>query len=558
MQAKNLYPRLKHLLLNIIVLSIAFQSIIKAQDQTPDRPVLPRETKDQLLKLRSKQQFEYRKFKILEMITDILTSKHGFYMDHNLMYLSPVMDEDQSDSAIKSFAPHGHLENWTYFLQKHGDELMAEPNPTTFIKKIQTIFDKLGTSHLFIRSVKSSKISLRTDKSASDVIKSDVDKNRTQTTIGPVLSLYPNRRIAVLKLPNFRDSYQPYCLEELLRHAVDKTDSLVLDLRDNGGGRIFHLDHLKAMLHPDYPGTVAINKRDYDRVIENLKNQGRPISYTNIYQELEAAEKKHSFFSKRIHSLPHYTKPISVITNKNTGSCAEDITLCLRNLKSSKIYGTKTAGALTSSLDISLSSNIKMQVPIDTVISSKGEMIDGIGISPDHPDDGKTDPAVAAMLDLFSDTNKKLAGGEQVASCTNTRVRSTPPLRITCKEIIELNMDRIDSAGRSATLRAVEAGDLMSLKILLQNGADPTHGDINKQSLLHYAVKFIDPAFLKELLADPSFKQAVLRTINLKDKDGYTPIDIARIEEKHKIVEALFSLIDGDIKKEHPNSHQGK
>jgi len=117
--------------------------------------------------------------------------------------------------------------------------------------------------------------------------------------------------------------------------ALEKTRALVLDVRNNRGGDIYVMEYIAARF--------ASESKDYCKLI-NKKGPGpndfsSPIIYT-IKSIKKASDNKYG-----------YTKPIVLLTNKNTVSMAEWFTMALRTQSHVTHIGTATCGAFSPRKD---------------------------------------------------------------------------------------------------------------------------------------------------------------------------------------------------------------
>lgn len=139
------------------------------------------------------------------------------------------------------------------------------------------------------------------------------------------------------------------------------TSALVLDLRNNGGGSPSSVSHLLSHFFAE--GDERHLNDIYDR----------PTNTTREYWTLPI-------------SGPRYTRPIAVLTSKNTFSGGEECAYDLQTQKRAKLYGETTGGAANPGEMVALGHGLAAFVPtgraINAVTKKDWEMI---GVAPDVP-----------------------------------------------------------------------------------------------------------------------------------------------------------------------------
>lgn len=138
------------------------------------------------------------------------------------------------------------------------------------------------------------------------------------------------------------------------------TDALIIDLRRNTGGT---------------PSMVAL--------ISSYLLGAEPVHLNTIYDRI--SDKNFQSWS-----LPYVpgrrtpTKPVYVLTSKNTFSAAEEFTYNLKGLKRATIVGETTRGGAHPGRDISVTLHFRVFVPMGRPISPyTGGNWEGTGVEPD-------------------------------------------------------------------------------------------------------------------------------------------------------------------------------
>jgi C-terminal peptidase prc len=131
--------------------------------------------------------------------------------------------------------------------------------------------------------------------------------------------------------------------------------SLILDLRNNGGGSVQTADEILGRFLPD-----------------NVRSVG------------EADERGHQTFelaSGRIHPRQ---LPMAVLINGGSASASEVTAASLRDAHRAVLVGQKTAGAVASSELLPLPGGAGLQVAVATAIAPESNsLLDGVGVAPD-------------------------------------------------------------------------------------------------------------------------------------------------------------------------------
>jgi hypothetical protein len=158
--------------------------------------------------------------------------------------------------------------------------------------------------------------------------------------------------------------------------SLADTDSLVLDIRGNRGGLPANVDFIA--------GRFASVQKDYV-VIRTKNGSGRNDFSSSLSNAVKPAGSR-------------YTKPIVLLTNKQTISGGEWFTLALRTQSHVTHAGGKTNGAFSLSLERSVINGWIYSVSVQKVTDVAGICYEGIGITPEH-EEANTEAELAAGKD---------------------------------------------------------------------------------------------------------------------------------------------------------------
>ncbi|MCF6175601.1 MAG: S41 family peptidase [Victivallaceae bacterium] len=142
-------------------------------------------------------------------------------------------------------------------------------------------------------------------------------------------------------------------ISRAVNHELKTTDGLIIDLRDNVGGMILATQWLAGWL---YGKPVPIG---------SLKMHGatlKPVSYPQVNG---------------------YRKPLAILINDGSFSCAELFPAAMQDAKAAKIFGSSTLGKCLPSQFLVLPSGFRLQTVFGDHFRTTGKRVEGIGVTPD-------------------------------------------------------------------------------------------------------------------------------------------------------------------------------
>jgi hypothetical protein len=245
-----------------------------------------------------------------------------------------------------------------------------------------------------------------------------ITKYDTGKKIIPVVKAPPFNPKLFIKYKKFISYITNYLYEE-------KYDDIILDLRDNSGGRFSNIYHLLSRIlgnnNPDiYPIYAELgsnqtldknsSREDLEQGLKNLLPTLPPF-WDYLEQYIEQAGKR---FKKEETPKIEFKKMI-VLINSNTFSAAEHVAASLKNIFGKKVclMGLPTIGSFeTAGEDILLSKDFHLSMwgsPNFMFFSKKRQMLlNGMRLLPDivHSDSDTIIPAAVRALDNSVDCNE--------------------------------------------------------------------------------------------------------------------------------------------------------
>jgi carboxyl-terminal processing protease len=148
--------------------------------------------------------------------------------------------------------------------------------------------------------------------------------------------------------------------------SLANTKSLILDVRDNRGGDIYVMEYIAARF--------ASEPKDYikARIKKGPKpnDLSAPVIYT-VKSVKKASDNKYG-----------YTKPIVLLTNRNSISAAEWFTMALRTQSHVTHVGTPTCGAFSARNDRFMANGWFYSISPERITDMNDKIYEGIGIFP--------------------------------------------------------------------------------------------------------------------------------------------------------------------------------
>jgi carboxyl-terminal processing protease len=208
---------------------------------------------------------------------------------------------------------------------------------------------------------------------------------------------------AMLTVHTFDLTYNSDRVESLMK-KVGSRKNLILDLRGNGGGAVYNLQHLLACFLPAEAeiGTF-ISRRVVDEYRKETGNYGN-----NLVDIAKWATRKVRVGRRT--SSPRFTGNIAVLVDGGSGSASEMAAAALKELRGASLIGSKTAGAVLVSVIAPVGQGFTLQYPLSDYVTIQGKRLEGDGVLPDSPVESQPfrlpnipDNAIAKAQEIFKD-----------------------------------------------------------------------------------------------------------------------------------------------------------
>ncbi|CAN5466989.1 hypothetical protein BH11ARM1_BH11ARM1_11760 [soil metagenome] len=352
-----------------------------------------------------------------------------------------VLDKVSSYLTKFAFVPGIDFNKWPDFLKENQEKIDAANTDDDFQRAVNTALSEFGASHivmttprqseqrrtgatvgigissqvtpdglLIVRTVKGAPADLAGIVSGDTVIEVDGEKvdgikgipgaegstvkikvkrgdgttkeftlvRKKFSTVRPEELEWLNPDTAKLDIYTFDLSYDAENVEKLMKEAA-KAKTLIVDLRDNGGGAVSNLQHMLGLLmNPEQPIGTFISRRTVDEYVDATK--GDPKNLQAVANWAATMGKVRPARSK---TMAPYHGNLIVFTNGLSGSASEIAAAALQENANAKIIGTKSAGAVLVSVIQPAADNFMLQFPIQDYITIRGKRLEGNGVVPD-------------------------------------------------------------------------------------------------------------------------------------------------------------------------------
>ena len=203
----------------------------------------------------------------------------------------------------------------------------------------------------YIKGEEGSSVKLVIDRNGE---KLEFEITREKINTNPITIEMLEDNIGYLKLPSFDEDTAKDFEEKVKELQSEGAKSLIIDLRNNGGGIVNEATDIADMLLDK--GQTIISTVDKDNKTE--------VTYSK--------------------KDPTFTMPVVVLANENSASASEILSCSLQDNGRAKIIGTKTYGKGILQTLLSLTDGSGLKITTEEYYTPKGSTIHKVGITPDE------------------------------------------------------------------------------------------------------------------------------------------------------------------------------
>ena len=249
---------------------------------------------------------------------------------------------------------------------KAGDQIISVDGTEYTADDFNTIAD-------YIKGEEGTTVNLEVERNG-ERIKFEIKREKINTN--PITIEMLENNIGYLKLPSFDEDTSKDFEEKVKELQSQGAQSLIIDLRNNGGGIVSEATDIADM----------------------LLDKGQTIIST-----VDKDDKKEITYSKK---APTFTMPITVLVNENSASASEILACSLKDNERAKIVGTKTYGKGIIQTLLSLTDGSGLKITTEEYYTPKGTTIHKVGIDPDE--EVKLPDTVKSIYSVTKDEDTQL------------------------------------------------------------------------------------------------------------------------------------------------------
>jgi carboxyl-terminal processing protease len=240
-----------------------------------------------------------------------------------------------------------------------------------------------------------SEVTVKVEREES-VVEVDVTRRSFDTKLPETIEF--RGQTAIITIPTFDIAYDHKKVEELFETASE-AESLVLDLRGNGGGQVMNLLHLSGLLmEQNTPLGTFVGRPLWEDYVEEVGEEPESA--------VEVAEWTSSKLVPGKPPIPPFMGDVVVLIDGGTGSASEIMASALKEQRGATLIGSKSAGAVLASIMMPINHNFLLQYPVTDYVTYEGYRIEGNGVPVDIeaaiPRFGEEDEGIAKALEVLT------------------------------------------------------------------------------------------------------------------------------------------------------------
>lgn len=249
---------------------------------------------------------------------------------------------------------------------KAGDQIVSVNGNEYTADDFNTIAD-------YIKGEEGTKVKLVVDRDGEKI---EFEITRRKINTNPITIEMLENNTGYLKLPSFDEGTAKDFKEKVNELQSKGAKSLIIDLRNNGGGIVDEATDIADMLLDK--GETIISTVD--------KDEKKEITYSKTEKE--------------------FSMPIVILANENSASASEILACSLQDNERAKIIGTKTYGKGIIQTLMSLSDGSGLKITTEEYYTPKGTTIHKVGITPDE--EVKLPDSVKSIYSVSRDEDTQL------------------------------------------------------------------------------------------------------------------------------------------------------
>jgi carboxyl-terminal processing protease len=273
------------------------------------------------------------------------------YMEQTYVGVGIVLTEDGGLSYVQDVVPSGPAAKAGV---KPGDQIVSVGGQNvqgkSYLELNGLLIGQAGTNVALVLNRNGSPLTVK-------LVRSDVQ-------LPIATSLMMPGGIGYLNLSAFSSDASAKFNEELAKLEKAGLQSLIVDLRDNGGG---YIDQAQKIAQDFVAGGVLAHMTDRDGADHPLELKGTSKSY-----------------------------PVFVLVNGNTASASELLSGALQDYGIAKLIGTRTYGKGVVQQILNVPSGGVLKVTIEEYYTPNGHKVDHKGLTPDRVVNGAAEQLIAA------------------------------------------------------------------------------------------------------------------------------------------------------------------
>lgn len=282
-----------------------------------------------------------------------------------------------------AFVPGVSFDKWTEFLEARQTELNETTDKRRFVVLINRTLREFGVSHITVSFVR------KKDGTGGLAL-----QGQDPQVPAPQELEWIDDKTVRLRLRTFNDGYDRKAIEKLFVDAA-KAETMIVDLRGNGGGAVSNLQHFLSLLLPPRTEVGTMVSRRIAKAFEEA-------THGDATNGLEVAKWTDRKFRTATLTTPPFKGKIAVLTSRGSASASEICAAALKEHLQAPIVGMRTAGAVLVSRIIALPEGLEMKVPTADFYTSTYRRLEGNPLIPDAEANTRdTEECVKKALELL-------------------------------------------------------------------------------------------------------------------------------------------------------------